>query len=105
MTNNKNKSNKKKNGIKYFSTDKMYELKNDVIKNHPKAVCILLFSISCIFLILSALLFVNSYSFNNKVEKAKYDVVGATDYTVYLKENNYYDDKFLPSGMQYVASL
>lgn len=34
-----------------------------------------------------------------------YTVSGDVDYMVYLKDNDYYTEKFLPSGMQYVANL
>ena len=96
---------KKLSDIKYFSKDKMYSIKNDVIKNHPKVLCLLLFAISCLFLLISGYSFSKSFNFNQTVEKASYNIKGASDYTVYLKDNDYYESKFLNSGMKYVASL
>ncbi len=36
---------------------------------------------------------------------SKYSENGNADYTVYYKDNSFYDTKYLTSGMQYVASL
>jgi len=95
----------KKRKIDYFSLDKMYSIKNDMIKNHPKVICIFLFAVSCLFLLVSTLTFIKSFNFDETVEKANYSINGASDYTVYLKDNDYYETDYLNSGMKYVASL
>lgn len=91
--------------IKYYSTDKVYSIKDDIIKSYPKAICVFLFVVSSLLLIIAALMFIGSFKFNTSVEKISYGINGRSDYTVYLKDNNYYETKFLNSGMQYVASL
>ena len=94
-----------KKPVKYYSTDKVYSIKDDIIKSYPRAICIFLFVVSSLLLIIAALMFVGSFKFNTNIEKISYAVNGRSDYTVYLKDNNYYETNFLNSGMQYVASL
>ena len=66
-----------------------------------------IFSYSCIiaaFLIL-ALLFLFLYLYNNKNIYIKYDETSNIDYKVFLKENNFFDEKYLGQNKSYIASL
>ena len=47
----------------------------------------------------------DSVSINGKKINVRYNEIGTADYTVYLKDNNYYETDYLKSGMKYVASL
>ena len=42
---------------------------------------------------------------NSKIVNVGYSETGNADYKVYLKENDYYDRKFLDSGMQYITNI
>ena len=97
------KKNEKKD-LKYFSTDKVYNVKTKK-KLSPKAMSYLLLLVGLIVLLLSADFLSKGLDLSKKVPKVGYTETGKADYNVYLKENNYYDTKSLPSGMQYVASL
>lgn len=95
-----------KDKIKYFSTDKMYRL------NHYNNGRFNLKTISYGLLILTfIILFSGAYLINSSLDKdgnsasVGYSESGNADYTVYLKENTFYDTNYLNSGMQYVASL
>lgn len=41
----------------------------------------------------------------SETPKIDYSLDGKVDYTVHLKENKYYNEEYLKSGMQYIASL
>lgn len=93
-----------KNDLKYFSTDKVYNVKTKR-KMNPKVVSYLLLLMGLIVFLLSIDLLSKGINLSKKVPKVDYTESGKADYNVYLKENNYYETKSLPSGMQYVASL
>ena len=94
-----------KEKIKYFSTDKMY-LVNRIPKNKRTRVLYFVFLVtSFIALIAGGYLLFDSISINGKKVNVKYNEIGTADYTVYLRDNNYYDTDYLKSGMKYVASL
>lgn len=66
-----------------------------------------IFSYTCIivaFLILT-LLFLFLYIHNNNDIYIKYDETSNIDYKVFLKENNFFDEKFLGQNKSYIASL
>lgn len=42
---------------------------------------------------------------NKRGQGITYNELGSVDYKVYLKDNNYYDEKYLTSGMKYIANL
>ena len=94
-----------KDKIKYFSTDKMY-LVNRIPKNKRTRVLYFVFLVtSFIALIAGGYLLFDSVSINGKKINVRYNEIGTADYTVYLKDNNYYETDYLKSGMKYVASL
>ena len=61
-------------------------------------------ALSLLFLLLCMILFVNSSSINFN-SNLRYYQNSKLDYTVNLKDNNYYDTKKLGKDMQYIASL
>ena len=66
-----------------------------------------IFSYSCIiiaFLIL-ALVFLFLYIHNNKDIYIKYDETSSIDYKVFLKENSFFEEKYLGPNKSYIASL
>lgn len=89
--------------IEYYSKDKVYKIK----KNKISKLGMLVFSIlpTIILLIATYLCFEESVTLNRNGRVVKYKETGNIDYKVYLKDNNYYDESYLNSGMQYVASL
>ncbi len=94
-----------KEKIKYFSTDKMY-LVNRIPKNKRTRVLYFVFLVtSFIALIAGGYLLFDSVSINGKKINVRYNEIGTADYTVYLKDNQYYETDYLQSGMKYVASL
>lgn len=92
-----------KDEVKYFSTDKMYKVKKR--KVNQQVVFYIFLAIS--FILLGSGMYISIISFqeNGRNVVNKYSEEGKADYTVYLKENNYYESKHLKSGMKYVASL
>lgn len=99
----KNKKNEKKD-LKYFSTDKLYNIKH---KKHlsGRLMSYVLLAAATIILLFSVYLFSKCVNLEKKSSKVEYGESGYADYTVYLKDNKYYETKFLPSGMQYLANL
>ncbi len=94
-----------KNKIHFYSTDKVYQMtkQSKWLKNQ---VMHWIFLLSAILLLVSGLYFsIISFQQNGKNAVVNYNEKGKADYTVYLKNNNFYDSKYLHSGMQYVASL
>ncbi len=96
-----------KKGFQYRSKDKAYKIKAVNKKKILKKGAVLkLLIIPCIFFfIVSCVLLNHSIEFNGKAANVGYHELGNADYKVYLKNNSYYDTKYLDSGMQYVASL
>lgn len=95
-----------KERIKYFSTDKMYRMNhfsNRRFNLKTISYCLLAFT----FIILCTGIFLINLSVDKDGNSASvgYSESGNADYTVYLKDNTFYDTKYLTSGMQYVASL
>lgn len=79
----------------YFNEDKYKIYKNRVI------VC-------CVFLVLFLLFSIYlSFTVIKKIEITPigYTDTGTVDYRVYLKENEFYTEQFLPKGKAYVTSL
>lgn len=90
--------------IKYYSKDKLYKVQKRKRLNFKKWLYFLLIP-SIILLLISLLLIKNSVQLNGKIINLGYSENGYADYKVYLKKNSYYDKKFLPSGMKYVANI
>ncbi len=93
-----------KKDVKYLSTDKMYK-----VQNH-KADKMKMFSLGLVLMsmlvgLISAIFIKNSVNFKQKRDALEYREQGKANYTVYLKDNDFYETKYLPSGMQYVANL
>ncbi len=59
---------------------------------------------SIIFLLLSLFLLFTSVN-NDRYYTLKYNKKSNIDYKVYLKDNNFYEEKFLDKNMTYIASL
>ena len=93
-----------KDEVKYFSTDKMYTIKKKNIEPTKLVVYTLIILTLC-FLIIGVFFLIKSFNLSGEKEEVQYSEQGKADYTVYLKENSYYESKYLGSGMQYVASL
>lgn len=89
---------------KYEEKEKKYYITKKK-KINTKAVVFLLIIPTILVLLLSILCIKKGISFDNKSNQIFYNENGKADYKVYLKENNYYDQKFLPKNMKYIASL
>jgi len=95
-----------KNEVKYYSTDKMYKINNknnNTVNNHIISYMLLILSI--LGIILGLIWFNKGITINGKDNKVGYSETGSADYTVYLKDNTFYDSSYLASGMKYVANL
>lgn len=57
-----------------------------------------------VFVLLAIVLFASSISIKAR-SNMLYNQTSNLDYKVYLKENNYYSEPYLPKNMQYIASL
>lgn len=87
--------------IKYIKEDKVYIVKRKKIKNI--FVCLIIPAI--LFSLLGGFLITSSVNYNKKSSVISYNEKGNVDYKVYLKDNDYYKEKFLRKNMQYIASL
>jgi len=96
---------KDKEKVKYYSTDKMYTANKKKGIFDLKIWCYFLLILSTVLCLLGAYCVASSIEINGKEINVGYKEKGNADYTVYLKDNNYYDSKYLKSGMKYVASL
>ena len=93
--------NKKK--ISYISkSNKCYNLSNNIFNNKKKYILIIF---AIVINILSILLISKSIFINFQNVFVEYNELGNIDYKVYLKDNNYYNQKYLDKGMEYVASI
>lgn len=88
--------------IKYEKLDKVYSVKKKKLSSKKKVI----------YLFVGALLFIGfalfciSRSLSLKEKSViSYNELGNIDYKVYLKQNNYYPEKYLGKDMQYIASL
>ena len=87
------------NQIKYENSEEKYLLKD---KANKKRMSNLLVLILFIVFILGGILIFTSIS---KISTIGNRETGNVDYKVYLKDNDFYQDKYLGRGMQYIASL
>ena len=87
------------NQIQYENNEKKYLLKNSGDKNKNRNLLIL---ILLVLFILGGILIFSSIS---KISTIGNRESGIVDYKVYLKDNDFYQDKYLGKGMQYIASL
>ena len=93
-----------KKDVKYLSTDKMYKVHNQKT-DKMKMFSLGLILISVLVALLSFIFIKGSINFKQKKDALGYREQGKANYTVYLKDNDFYETKYLPSGMQYVANL
>lgn len=82
--------------IKYENNEKKYLIKN---ASNSKSYLILLFAITF------ALGIILMFSSTSKISTIGIRETGDVDYKVYLKDNEFYQDKYLGKGMQYIATL
>lgn len=87
--------------INYVKKDKVYKIGRMSVK---KYIMYLLLP-AVVLLGLGIGLIVNSISLDNSKIAASYSETGNVDYKVYLKNNNYYSEKYLGKDMQYIANL
>lgn len=66
---------------------------------------LIILSISLLLCFSFSLILINKSVIKKEVEMLKYSEKVDVDYLVYLKENEFYEEPFLESGMNYVASL
>ncbi len=66
---------------------------------------ILCYACIIVAFIILTLSFASLYLFKNKDYYVKYNEYGNIDYRVYLKENEYFKEKYLERGNKYIASL
>lgn len=87
------------NQIQYEDSDKKYLVNNKAGKARSRNLIIL---ILLIMMVLGAILIFSSIK---KISTIGNRESGIVDYKVYLKDNDFYQDKYLGKGMQYIASL
>ena len=95
---------KKEKSVKYFSTDKVYKVHKNKLSN-MKWFSLGIMLVAIAVLTFSIMFLSKGINFNRKNEALNYSEQGKANYTVYLKDNDFYETKYLPSGMQYVANL
>jgi len=102
----KKKENKVKvKNVSYISNnDKLYMVQKQRVFNTKKWLFILII-LAIILLPLAESLMIKSLNLARQEVVVEYVESGDVDYSVYLKENNYYKEKYLKSGMEYVANL
>lgn len=89
--------------IRYEKNDKVYHVKKQRLSVKKWVTFLVLPSL--LFLIFGFFCIMNSFSSKGDKKPVSYNESGKIDYKVYLKENNYYEEKFLGKDMQYIASL
>lgn len=88
--------------VQYIKKDKVYKTKRKSWR--PRHITLWLLVPLVIFVVLGGYCIYNGIGFE-KEGAVDYQVEGKIDYKVYLKDNDYYEEKFLGPGMQYIASL
>ncbi len=89
--------------IRYEKNDKVYHVKIRRFNTKKWAIFLLLPSLA--FIIFGIFCIIGSISLDDGQSKISYSESGNVDYKVYLKDNDYYEEKFLGKDMQYIASL
>lgn len=90
---------------RYDGVEKRYYVGKKRKKLNMKAWFFMLVVPAIGLLLLSAYCIGDSIGFDKNNNSISYNEVGKVDYKVYLKENSYYNEKFLPKGMKYIANL
>ncbi|MBO5138408.1 MAG: hypothetical protein J6B89_02075 [Bacilli bacterium] len=89
--------------VKYIKNDKVYTVKKTTLKIKNWLIYLVLPAI--LLTSLGGLCLIH-FIFNKDDNRVvSYNEIGNIDYKVYLKDNNYYKEKFLKKDMQYIASL
>lgn len=88
---------------KYDGIEKRYHVSKKKL-NMKAWICFLIIP-AIILLILSAFCLKEAITLSDSKNQIQYQEIGKVDYKVYLKENQYYNEKFLPKGMKYIANL
>lgn len=90
--------------VNYYSADKTYKV--SVAKRLNKNAWFVFLLLPSMLLLLTTLfLLVISVEPDSKIINVKYSENGNADYKVYLKENGYYNQDYLESGMRYIANI
>lgn len=90
---------------KYDGIEKRYYVEKRKKRLNMKAWFYVLILPAVALLLLCAFCIKDSISLNQQTNNLNYNEIGKVDYKVYLKENSYYNEKFLPKGMKYIANL
>ena len=102
---NKEVKKSKNNEVSYISeNDKLYKVQKNKIFNTKKWLVILI-ALAIILLPLTESLLIKSLDLKKQEVIVEYVENGDIDYNVYLKDNKYYNQKYLGKGMEYVASI
>jgi len=102
---NKEVKKSKNNEVSYISeNDKLYKVQKNKIFNTKKWLVILI-ALAIILLPLAESLLIKSLDLKKQEVIVEYVENGDIDYNVYLKDNKYYNQKYLGKGMEYVASI
>lgn len=90
---------------KYDGIEKRYVVGKKRKKLNMKAWFLILIVPAIVLLLLGIFCIKDAVSLDKSKNSVSYNEIGKVDYKVYLKENNYYNEKFLPKGMKYIANL
>ena len=102
---NKESKRVRKKEVSYSSkNNKLYKLQKYRVLSTKKALIILI-ALAVILLPLAESLMLKSLNLKKQETIVEYVDKGNIDYKVYLKNNNYYTQKYLEKGMEYVASI
>ncbi len=88
--------------IDYVKDDKVYKVKKQPWQ--PRKVRVWLLVPLVLMMMLGVYVVFSSMGVES-TGLTEYNVAGDIDYKVYLKDNDYYTEKFLEPGMQYIANL
>lgn len=88
--------------IDYVKNDKVYRAKQGAWQ--PRKVRVWLLIPLILLMVLGGYVVFNSIGAESR-GLTEYDVTGGIDYQVYLRDNDYYSEKYLEPGMQYIANL
>lgn len=86
----------------YIKKDKVYKTKKKFWR--PQHVTLWLLVPLILFMVLGGYCVYNGIGLETE-GATDYQVEGKIDYKIYLKDNDYYEEKFLGPGMKYIASL
>lgn len=88
--------------VRYVKKDKVYKTKKKAWR--PRRATLWLLIPLILFMALGGYCIYSGVGLETE-GATDYQVEGKIDYKIYLKENDYYEEKFLGPGMKYIASL